>query len=110
MEKVIEALKWLTTLDFKALFRVVIAVVVGGLCYGLYRQQEYIKEQDARNVSDVDRLNSNISVLQKANDDCAEQRYQDVQKTAELYRERIEVLERRAETNQKNIEVIKENK
>lgn len=109
MEQVLEWLKWVVTLKTAQILKVVLALVAAGAGYTIYKQQQKIEQADGRYDTLTLRYNSDVNILQKAIDDCNKERFLDVERTANYWRERFERTEERSSINYKNIQEIKEN-
>lgn len=109
MKDFLEYLKWIVTLKATQILKVIIAALAAGAGYIIYSQQQKIEQLDDRNNSLNLRYSNDIDLLQKAVEDCNKQRYLDVEKTANYWREKFERTEERSSVNYRNIQEIKEN-
>jgi len=108
-ERIIDVLKWFSTLSANAKLNVVLALIFMVVGYYVYRRENYITLQDGRIISLNERCAANDSILQKALEDCNTKMYNKVEEVSKYYRERVERLEERSSTNHRNIQEIKEN-
>lgn len=109
MKEFLESLKWVVTLKTAQILKVVLAVVATGAGYIIYKQQQKIEQLDGRIDTLTLRYSNDVDLLQKAIDNCNKERFLDVEKTANYWRERFEKTEERSSVNFKNIQEIKEN-
>lgn len=109
MDKILEALKWFTTLDGKGILKVVLVVIFAGLGYYIYNQEKNIKELNVRLDTLSNRYNTDTRLLQKNVEDCNKERFNDAEEISKYWRDKYESLYEKSERNYKNIKEIKNN-
>lgn len=109
MDKILEALKWFTTLDGKGILKVFIVVMFAGAGYYIYKQEQYITDLNVRVDTLTNRYNTDTNLLQKRIEECNQERFKDAEEVSKYWKEKYEALYDRATQNYKNIKEIKDN-
>lgn len=109
MDRILEALKWFTTLDGKGILKVVLVAIFAGAGYHIYKQEQKIAQLHVRVDTLIDRYNTDTNLLQEDVEECNRERFQEAEKLAKHYRDKYETLYERASQNYRNIKEIKQN-
>lgn len=106
-DKILDALKWFSTLSASEILKAVLALVFFAFGYYVYNAQKYMEAQDARISTLTIRCATNDSISQAALEKCHQERFKDIEENSRYWRERVETMEERSSVNNRNIQEIK---
>jgi len=109
MDKILDALKWFTTLDGKGILKVLLVLLLTGAGYYIYEQKQTIDGLNVRVDTLTDRYNTDTNLLRKDIEKCNQERFDDVEESDKYWRGKYEALYEKSGQNYRNIKEIKEN-
>jgi glucan phosphoethanolaminetransferase (alkaline phosphatase superfamily) len=102
-----ESIKWLTSLTNRQIIIILLAIVVGGETYIIYKLYEKAERLDEIIIDNSNRYNDNLNILQDKFNEQEKEKFRITQEAQEYFRNRVEKLEEDSRINFKELNQIK---